>query len=325
MAANERLARLLDLVPYLLARPGIAVDDVASEFAVSAATIRDDLQLLFVCGLPGYGPADLIDMSLDDDTVTITSHAGMSRPLRLAGDEAFALIVALRALADVPGLASAAAVRSAMAKVERASDAAQVEQARRVRVRTHAEPAVMRTISGALERGRALRLTYYSATRDAISDRTVDPIRLMLAEGGAYVEAWCRRAQGIRLFRLDRIDACVELAEPAVAPIHAYTELRSALPVVDAAASAGVVVRLSLAPAARWIVDYYSCQLIEERGQRWVVELRAASMAWALRLVMRLGGDARVLAPTQLAEEVAQHAADALARYGVTDRGAALA
>src|SRR5690554_8221056 len=98
-AAANWLARLLNLVPYLLARPGIRIADAAADLGVSEQQLRDDLELLWVCGLPGYGPGDLIDMAFDGDRVTITYDAGINRPLRLTPDEALALVVALRMLA----------------------------------------------------------------------------------------------------------------------------------------------------------------------------------------------------------------------------------
>ena len=101
---TERLPRLLSLVPYLLARPGIPVADAAADFGITEKQLRRDLELLWMCGLPGYGPGDLIDLSFSGDTVTVTHDAGMRRPLRLTTAEATALLVALRTLADVPGV-----------------------------------------------------------------------------------------------------------------------------------------------------------------------------------------------------------------------------
>ena len=110
-ASADRLGRLLNLVPYLLARPGIRIVEAADDLGVTERQLREDLELLWVCGLPGYGPGDLIDMALDGDRVTITYDAGIDRPLRLTPDEALALIVALRMLAETPGTANRDAVR----------------------------------------------------------------------------------------------------------------------------------------------------------------------------------------------------------------------
>jgi proteasome accessory factor C len=104
---------LLNLVPYLLARPGIALAEAAGDLGISERQLREDLELLWVCGLPGYGPGDLIDMAFDGDRVTITYDAGIDRPLRLTQDEALALSVALRMLAETPGVANREAVERA--------------------------------------------------------------------------------------------------------------------------------------------------------------------------------------------------------------------
>ena len=103
-APVEQLPRLLALVPYLLARPGVRVSEAAAVFGVSEERLRKDLNLLWVCGLPGHGPGDLIDVEFEGDTITLFEPAGVTRPLRLTVDEALALVVALRALAETPGL-----------------------------------------------------------------------------------------------------------------------------------------------------------------------------------------------------------------------------
>src|SRR5919202_3077945 len=109
----DRLGRLLNLVPYLLARPGIAVAEAAADLGVTERQLREDLELLWVCGLPGYGPGDLIDMAFDGDRVTVTYDAGSDRQLRLTQDEDAALVVALRMLAETPGIGSRDAIERA--------------------------------------------------------------------------------------------------------------------------------------------------------------------------------------------------------------------
>ena len=68
-ANEERLPRLLALVPYLQARPGIPVSQAAADFGVTEAQLRKDLTLLWMCGLPGHGPGDLIDLNFELYTV----------------------------------------------------------------------------------------------------------------------------------------------------------------------------------------------------------------------------------------------------------------
>lgn len=108
---NDRMPRLLALVPYLLARPGISFDEASQDFDITPKHPRKDLELLWMCGLPGYGPGDLIDLSFEGETITVTHDAGMNRPLRLTGGEATALLVALRAPARSSSVACTRAKR----------------------------------------------------------------------------------------------------------------------------------------------------------------------------------------------------------------------
>ena len=156
-ATADRLPRLLALVPYLLARPGVLLTEAAGDFGVPELQLRRDLELLWMCGLPGHGPGDLIDLSFEGDSVTVTYDAGMSRPLRLTADEALALVVALRTLAEVPGLSERDAVERALAKVESAAgDAAHAADA--VAVRVEAREHTLAVVQEALEVGRAMHL-----------------------------------------------------------------------------------------------------------------------------------------------------------------------
>lgn len=314
-ATSERLPRLLALVPYLLARPGIPIDDAAADFGVTPRQLRRDLELLWMCGLPGYGPGDLIDLSFDSDSVTVTYDAGMRRPLRLTAAEATSLLVALRALADSPGLADTDAVQRGLAKIEAAVGQAQpagVVVGLGVRGGNGA-PEISDTVREAAGRRRALRIRYYTASRDEITDRTVDPMRLLLVEGRSYLEAWCRRASGVRLFRLDRIDAAELLDEAAAPPPYAEpTDVSAGLFQPEPTQRTA---QLVLQPDAHWVAEYYAVDDIVDLGNaRTRVTMRYADDAWMVRLVLGLGDQVRIERPAELAEQVRAHAAAALRR-----------
>jgi proteasome accessory factor C len=305
----ERLPRLLALVPYLLARPGVLIDEVAADFSVTVRQLRRDLELLWMCGLPGHGPGDLIDLSFEGETVTVTFDAGMRRPLRLSGAEATALVVALRALAQTPGVVDTGSVRRALAKIEAAAgqpDGVVVGLATR-------EEAALAAVRDALDRRQALRIRYYTPARDTVSERTVDPMRLLLVEGRSYLEAWCRSVEEVRLFRLDRIEHVVTLQEPAAPPLHARpTDVSAGLFRAQAGQQVAVLV---LAPDARWVAEYYPVEeLIEGEGGAATVRMRYAETGWMVRLVLGLGADVLVREPPELAAAVAQRALAALRR-----------
>jgi proteasome accessory factor C len=314
--SQERLPRLLALVPYLIARPGIALDEAADDFGVSARQLRKDLELLWMCGLPGYGPGDLIDLSFEGDTITVNFDAGMSRPLRLTGSEATALLVALRALLDAPGVADADAVRRAVAKIEAAAGQARpAGVAVGLGVREGATTIKAReVVQAALRAKKAVHMTYYTASKDEITERTVDPMRMLIVEGRSYLEAWCRRAEGVRLFRLDRVDGVTQLDEPAAPP--PYAEQTDTTAGLFRSRPDQAVAQLVLSPDARWVSEYYPVEdAAELEAGRLRVWMRYADPSWMVRLLLGLGGDVEVEEPVSLRDELRSRAVAALARY----------
>lgn len=319
---TDRLPRLLTLVPWLLARPGVPVAEAAAEFGITETQLRRDLELLWMCGLPGYGPGDLVDLSFEGDTVTVVYDAGLSRPLRLSGPEAATLAVALRALAEAPGVADTDAVQRALAKIEQASGQASdwpMDDAVAVGLgRTPGNAAAEAVVRDGVARHRALRLTYYSASRDAVGRRDIDPMRLLLVDGSTYLEAWCRRAEGVRMFRLDRVDDAEVLDEPSSPPPTATprevpTDAADLLTPDDRQQ----LVALRLSPAARWVAEYYPMEDVvadDDGGAR--VQMRYGDRAWMVRLLLGLGEHVEVLWPADLAAARADRAGEALAAYG---------
>jgi proteasome accessory factor C len=314
--AAQRLSRVMSMVPYIARRPGVSMIDIAAEYGVDVDQVTADLNLLMVCGLPGYYPDDLIDVVLDEDggPVSLVYPAGLQRPVKLTGDEAVALTAALRALADLPGLLDAGAVQSALAKLERAGGGA----AAAVQIAAGESGPALATVRTAVESGQRLWMRYYTASRDAVSEREVDPIRLLLTEGHTYLEAFCHTAGAVRNFRVDRIDDARVLDEPAQSTLWLETSVPERMyhPGADTAP-----VTLRLTPGAQWIAEYYlvtSNEPVLENGRPTgdaVVTLPAASDEWLIRLVLSLGGAAVILDRPDLAAQVGERAAEALAGY----------
>ncbi|MFP5021237.1 helix-turn-helix transcriptional regulator [Pseudonocardia phyllosphaerae] len=323
MGVGERVPRLLSLVPYLRAHPGVPVAEMAADFGVSEKQLRTDLELLWMCGLPGYGPGDLVDLSFAGDTVDVVFDAGLTRPLRLTTAEATALLVALRTLHEIPGVVDSDAVARAIGKVEAAvGDGAAGEGSGPAGVvaadNGPGERATTAVLRGALARHRALRIVYFTAGRDAVSRRVVDPMRLVVADGRGYLEAWCRRAEGVRLFRLDRVEQAEELDEPADPhPEAERTDVSAGLFRPEQGHRSAV---LELQPAAHWVAEYYPVDEVRpgtpeetDPGRPIRALLRYADPDWLVRLVLGLGGAARIVEPAELADAVRDRARAALA------------
>jgi proteasome accessory factor C len=312
MSGNEeRLPRLLALVPYLQAHQGIATADAAADFGITEDQLRRDLRLLWMCGLPGHGPGDLIDLSFEGDTVSVIFDAGMSRPLRLTAEEALALVVALRTLAETPGLADGDAVQRALAKVEAAAGGAVDDTT--VAVQLDRAERLLPALRRALDEGRALRLRYYTATRDETTERIVDPLRVFELDGHSYLEAWCRSAEGVRVFRADRIEHLEQLDEPSRPP--AGVQLRDLNEGLFQPASEHLLAVLRLSPPYFWVADYYPTEEVLEDDGRLQVSLRVADPAWVRSLVLGSSGQVEVLSPGWLGESIRADAAAALAAY----------
>jgi proteasome accessory factor C len=309
---RERLPRLLALVPYLQAHNGIAIEQAAGDFGIGEDQLRRDLQLLWMCGLPGHGPGDLIDLSFEGDTVSVIFDAGMSRPLRLTAEEALPLVVALRTLAEMPGVTDRDAVERALAKVESAASGS--VEAQTVAVELDQVARMLPVLEQAIADGRALALRYYTATRDETTERIVDPMRLFEMDGRSYLEAWCRRAEGMRVFRVDRIDRAEMLRERASPPPEA--ELRDLSDGVFTPAPEHMLVVLRVDAAYAWVADYYppESETVDAHGRR-QVSVRVADPAWVRALALGAAGHVEVLSPEWLAESIRAEARAALAAY----------
>ncbi|MDV7242135.1 MULTISPECIES: YafY family protein [Rhodococcus] len=320
---SSRLSRLLNLVPYFIANPGMSAAEAAAELGVTTTQLMTDLNQLWVCGLPGYGPGDLIDLSFSEESIEVTFSAGIDRPLRLTSTEATALLIALRSLVEMPGMVDPSAAHSAIAKIE---DAAGTAAARtpatvspgRETAEDVEEDPIAATVRAALHHRRALDLTYYSASRDRVSERTVDPVRIVLVDNHSYLQAWCRQAEGVRLFRLDRIDAATELEEPSTPPAQALVrdsnlELFSGDPSLPHA-------RLHISAECVWVLDYYPMDVLAV-GADGAVEasMSYGALEWMARLLLGFGGGITVLEPVELVEEVRRRAVEALAAYEAVD------
>jgi proteasome accessory factor C len=307
-----RLSRMLALVPYLQQHPGIETAEAAAVFGVTERQVRDDLDLLFFCGLPGYTPGDLIEVSYEGERITLRNADTFARPLRLTPEEALALVVAARTLAAEPGLVERDALDRALAKLEAAFGT--VEEAGRVDVSLDAAGETLALAERATDARRRLRISYHNPSRDEVSERDVDPMRVVNVEGRWYLEAWCRKVEDVRLFRLDRVLEAVELDLPAEVP--ASVAPRDISEGLYLPAPSDPLVTLDLAREARWVADYYPYESVSDLpdgGLR--LSLRVHDDGWLRRLLLRVGRAATVVSPAGLAEDVRRTAAAALAAY----------
>jgi len=313
--ASDRLQRLLALVPYVVSRNVVGLAETAAAFGVSERELVDDLNMLWCVELRSPDPYCPIDLSYEGGEIVVSEAESIDRPLRLGVDEASALLVALRMLAEVPNLEDRSALSRTIAKLEAAAGEAGAASAQvAVQVDDHGASSVLAQIRDALDRGRRLHLSYYVPGRDEATERDVDPMRLLVVEGRAYLEGWCLRAEAVRLFRLDRVLALAVLDQPASVPAQA--EPRDVDQGLFRPSADDAAVELELSVAGRWVAEYYPCEQVEDLGDgRLRVGLRTPDTRWVRRLALRLGEDGRVISPPELAAQVREDASAALAQY----------
>ncbi|XVQ07735.1 helix-turn-helix transcriptional regulator [Spirillospora sp. CA-255316] len=311
--STDRLARLLALVPYVVSRDSVALEEAAEAFGITQKQLIDDLNLLWCVELRAPDPYCPIDLSYEGGEIIVTEAESIARPLRLKVDEASALLVALRMLAGIPDLQDRDALSRVIAKLEGAAGAA-AQVSSKVAVEVDARGDTLGRLRAAIGAGRRVHLSYYVPARDENTERDVDPMRLLVVEGNTYLEGWCRRAEAVRLFRLDRITGLTALDVPAQVPEEA--EPRDVDAGLYRPAPGDLPVTIELTAQGRWVADYYPCEDVRELGEgRLRITLRTSDTRWVRGLALRLGDQGRVVDPPEVAEGVRADAARALALY----------
>ncbi|KAJ1684280.1 hypothetical protein LUZ63_020573 [Rhynchospora breviuscula] len=303
-----------------LAHPdGVSLEAAARQFGVTTKQIVRDLNVVWFCGLPGLGPGDLIDVDMDalgedgDGVVRLSNAEFLTRPLRLQSSEASALVLALRALREGTPGESREAIDRALVKLEAATSEGASAEVIDVPAHDPRTAGVRRDLEDALDRERQVRLGYVVESRDETTDRVVDPLAVLDAEGSAYLDAWCHLAEGRRLFRLDRVEGLEVLDTPVEQHDVEPRDLSEGL---FEASHDDVLATVRLARPARWVAEYYpvvSRTELEDGGLE--VDLRAGDPRWLVRLVLRLAPYAEVVGPVAVSEAVTAQARAALAAY----------
>ena len=175
------------------------------------------------------------------------------------------------------------------------------------------------TVRQALEAGCQLHIGYVVPSRDERTERDVDPLRLVTAEGHSYLEAWCHRVQDMRLFRLDRVVAAQQLDQPVGS--HPELTRRDLSAGLFQPGQDDLVATLELDASAAWIAEYYSTEEVTQIGDgRLRVRLRVGDEGWLRRLTLRQGGRVRIMEPAGLGADIASTARRALEAYAHEDQ-----
>lgn len=304
-----RLRRLLAVLPWIAAHQGAELAEIAKAFDVPIETLRRDLELVPLCGLPPYTPDRLVDLAIVDGVVSVRFAEYFSRPLRLNRDEAVALVTAGRMLLALSGPEPEGPLASGVDKLEaHLGIAGDIAVSAEAGARSHEVIAILREAAAAHRR---VELEYYAAGRNATTRRHADPLEVFFAEGNWYCWAYCHLRESERMFRVDRIQDVTLLAEHFDAP--------------DSSARPGDIfhpgpddprIDLELPADAAWVVESYPTESVEELpGGRLRVRLVVSERAWLERLLLRCGPETTVIGPSAFTDVARDAARRVLERY----------
>lgn len=301
----SRLSRILALIPYVLNKEMADVNEIMDRFGYTQDQLTKDLNTIFVCGLPGYGPGDLMEAYIDEEDVIIDAADFFAKAPRLTPSEALGLLAAgMTVLGSGEG---SPALESAVAKLSRV---VMPDADTSLTVDVLDQSQNVGALRDAAADGRVVRIVYRSVGKEETTERDVEPWSVFTTLGRWYLLGHCRLVDGQRTFRVDRIKE-LEVLEEKFEPPESVPE-----PGVGYSPSKDdVTCVIDLKPAARWVLDYYPVDVIRESSRTTRIRFHSPDAEVPARLLLRLGDDGRLIEGPEVATRVSEIGSSLLARY----------
>ena len=298
---SMRLDRLLGIALELMAKKRVTAAELAEKFEVSVRTVYRDIELINQAGIPvvsyagsegGYELADGYFVtrqyfSVDDLSVIHSLLKAME------GAMGGTVSSAMRKLSSLhPQLAGEEAVVLGMSVPER--DRHHVQE-----------------LFKAIRQRHVVRLAYTDAAGTS-SERSVEPMNLLWSKGVWYLEAYCRKQQAKRYFRVSRIDRLGVTEE-----VFVRRQLEEE-PEREEAQGIRAHLRFDLSVRMRVLEQFpgectYHGDCIEVRTTFYRKE-------YALSVIAGYGTHVDIVSPDDLRDEVVAHL-DSIRRHHARERG----
>ena len=296
-APLQRTARLLDLVPFLNTHQGIALKELANHFDVTPAQMSADLTTLWMCGLPGYTPLELMDLEFESGYVSISNAPTLSKPRSITFQECVALLLGLDLItSSLPDdrqdlLTATDSLRQRLTRI--------LGLPIKLSVVTKKSGAVATAIAQAIESHGGLHIRYHSMYKDLITERTVVPVNLYESDNNQYMRAYCFTACDYREFRVDRIDQ----ATPIKVSVDAVGKTRN---------TEKINFSIRIMSSSRDVTERFAIPHLTTGSS---IELSSYSWQWIQRSVMASGESVLLSTPLEIRAEIAKKAQLMLNRY----------
>jgi proteasome accessory factor C len=298
--AAIRALRTMDLIPYILENPGVSIRSLSERFSVTEKQIESDLQLVFMCGLPGYTPYELIDIIFEDGIVSVIDPQVLDKPRRFTKSE---LIVIALGLEILIGIGSSNPERNQKLKAL-SEKIAKLGSSNSVSFTPSGNNSIYaELIAEAISKRKNIQIRYSSLVKDQITDREVAPQRLYFMNGNLYLSAFDYGKKADRIFKVDLIKQC-EIT--GTKNSEADEETNESLRVV-----------LEVKKSHRNFIERNSSIIssVTENKDSFNVNIDISNIEWIRRSILSNAPGISVLSPDSLANEMRQSASSVLALY----------
>ncbi len=292
-----RTARLLDLVPYLTTHQGIAISELAKTFNTTVKEITDDLNTLWMCGLPGYTPLELIDLEFESGFVSIRNAETLAAPRALDRAEALSIYMGLDLLSAELGGSNSSLVSEITNLQEQLRS--QLISAPQVQIEASLASELRALILRAIRRRGWLEITYHSAANDQVTKRQVAPYELSQSGSHEYLQGYCDSAKAIRNFRADRIVDVIEIADQ----VWPSSQV--------AANEEAVQYEVKVHASSRQVLEV----LPQITANSSTATIQGFSAQWISRAILSLAGQVEAVDPNEIRVAVHARATTALGNY----------
>jgi proteasome accessory factor C len=299
-SAAIRALRAMDLIPYILENPGISISNLSEKFSVSEKQIESDLQLIFLCGLPGYTPYELIDIVFEDGTVTIVDPQVLSRPRRFSKTELISICIGLKIISELDSNDSSrtSRIRDLLRKLSPEN----IIEPRGV-LQNEYQSNFVSTISEAIVKRNLLEITYTSRSKDETTSRSIAPLSIFIENGNSYLSAVDVAKQAERVFRLDLLQSCVMKNEkvPALIPVEEKS----------------LFAEIMIDERNRSFIEENSSIISEIKSVKnhKFVTIKIEGYEWLIKTILSMSPDLSVIKPSELKHQITSRASEILALY----------
>ena len=293
----ERTSRMLDLVPYINTHQGISLVDLAAVFEISTDQMINDLTTLWMCGLPGYTPLELMDLDFESGYVTIRNAPTLARPRSITHEEGVALVLGLEVLRSSISTEREDLIAAIASLSQRIARLVNLPLA--LSASSNISHEVTTSVRQAISHRSGLKISYHSLYKDEISSRVVLPLEMLESEGSLYLHAYCFTAQDFRHFRIDRVQSAetAEVEKPSTTPPANLEKIRFEVKVVR---------------PTRDVAERFEESNLEAGT---VFKSSSFSQHWIARSVLASAGAVELLTPAEIRSEIAKRAETILNRY----------